>query len=105
MDDDELVRFATSEMLSDLGHLIVQASSGRAALEALRQHAAFDLLITDYLMPNMTGVELARITRVTQPTLPVLLVTGYANIDDVDGGGLPRLAKPFSKNDLSRADR
>jgi PAS domain S-box-containing protein len=105
VDDDELVRFATGEMLADLGHPTIQAASGRAALEALRQHASFDLMITDYLMPNMTGVELARIARVTQPDLPVLLVTGYANIDDVDGGGLPRLAKPFSKNDLSRMIR
>ncbi len=102
VDDDELVRFATGEMLADLGHSIIQAPSGPAALEALRQHAAFDLLITDYLMPNMTGVELARLARMTQPALSVLLVTGYANINDIDGGGLPRLAKPFGTNDLSQ---
>jgi PAS domain S-box-containing protein len=103
VDDDELVRFATGEMLADLGHTIVQASSGPRALEVLRQHAPFDLLITDYLMPNMTGVGLARTARLLQPGLPVLLVTGYANIKDVDVGGLPRLAKPFARDDLSRA--
>jgi CheY-like chemotaxis protein len=103
VDDDELVRFATGEMLADLGHTTIQASSGADALEALRQHAAFDLLITDYLMPNMTGVGLAQAARLVQPGLPVLLVTGYANIKDVDVGGLPRLGKPFGTEDLSGA--
>jgi CheY-like chemotaxis protein len=90
-------------MLVDLGHVVVKASSGTTALEALRQHVAFDLLITDYLMPGMTGVELARIARMTHASLPVLLVTGYANIREVDGGGLQRLAKPFGTGDLSKA--
>jgi CheY-like chemotaxis protein len=103
VDDDESVRFAIGEMLADLGHTIIQAPSGVQALVALRQHAAFDLLITDYLMPNMTGVGLARAARMAQPDLPVLLITGYANIKDVDVGGLPRLAKPFGANDLSKA--
>ena len=101
VDDDELVRFATSEMLADLGHATIRAASGAEALQAIRQHAAFDLLLTDYLMPGMTGVELARIARITQPSLPVLLMTGYANIKEVEGGGLPRLAKPFSTHELS----
>jgi PAS domain S-box-containing protein len=103
VDDDELVRFATGEMLADLGHTTILASSGAEALEALRQHAAFDLLITDYLMPNMTGVGLARTARMMRPGLPVLLITGYANIKDVDVGGLPRLAKPFGTDDLAKA--
>jgi CheY-like chemotaxis protein len=97
------VRFATGEMLADLGHTIVQAASGAQALETMRQHAPFDLLITDYLMPGMTGAELARIARMSRSGLPVLLVTGYANIKGIDGGGLPRLTKPFSAGDLSRA--
>ena len=88
-------------MLADLGHATIRAASGAEALQAIRQHAAFDLLLTDYLMPGMTGVELARIARITQPSLPVLLMTGYANIKEVEGGGLPRLAKPFSTHELS----
>jgi PAS domain S-box-containing protein len=103
VDDDELVRFAASEMLHDLGHSAIQASCGAEAVEALRRHADFDLLITDYLMPGMTGVDLARVARKARPDLPVLLVTGYANIEDVDGGGLPRLAKPFGTHELSNA--
>jgi PAS domain S-box-containing protein len=103
VDDDDLVRVAASEMLDDLGHTTVQASCGAEALEALRQHAGFDLLVTDYSMPNMTGVELARIARMAHPELPVLLVTGYANIKDVGGSGLPRIDKPFGTHDLSRA--
>jgi PAS domain S-box-containing protein len=103
VDDDDLVRFATGEMLVDLGHTIVQASSGAEALEAMRQHAAFDLLITDYLMPGMTGAELARAARKSRTGLPVLLVTGYANVQVMEGGALPHLTKPFSAGDLSRA--
>jgi signal transduction histidine kinase/ActR/RegA family two-component response regulator len=101
VDDDELVRSATSEMLTDLSHTTIQAASGTEALEALGHYASIDLLITDYLMPGMTGVELARIARLSRPSLPVLLVTGYASFKDADGGGLPRLAKPFSTRDLS----
>jgi CheY-like chemotaxis protein len=101
VDDDDLVRFAIGEMLADLGHTAIQAVSGPEALEALRRHASLDLLITDYLMPGMTGVELARIAHLARPGLPVVLVTGYASFKDVDGGGLPRLAKPFSQHDLS----
>lgn len=101
VDDDELVRSAIAEMLADLGHSTVQAASGDQAVEILHKNDTLDMLVTDYLMPNMTGVELARVARVAQPNLPILLVTGYANIKDVDGGGLPRLAKPFTTNDLS----
>lgn len=101
VDDDDLVRSAMAEMLADLGHTTMQAASGADALQALRQHAMFDLLITDYLMPGMTGVEVAHSARDTHPGLPVILITGYADIKDADGGGLPRLAKPFSPRALS----
>ena len=100
VDDDELVRFATAEMLTDLGHDVVQAASGMAALEALRQANRFDLLITDYLMPSMTGVELARLARLIQGDMPVLLITGYANIREAGSDWLHRLAKPFGTRDL-----
>src|SRR6185437_12863181 len=95
VDDDPLVSSGTAGMLEDLGHSVLEASSGNAALELLRSEPPFDLVITDHAMPGMSGTELARQLRQTWPTLPVLLVTGYAELPNGENPGLPRLAKPY----------
>jgi signal transduction histidine kinase/CheY-like chemotaxis protein len=99
VDDEELVRMSTADMLSDLGYAVVEASSGEEALRLLQVGKRFDLLVTDHLMPGLSGTELAREVRATTPEIPILLVSGYAEADDVDAD-LPRLAKPFRKNEL-----
>ena len=102
VDDEDLVRFATAEMVRDLGHTVAQAASAADALEQLRHGLKVDAVITDYKMPRMDGSELARCIREMNPSMPVLIITGYTGIRDgvVD---LPRLDKPFGRAELAAA--
>jgi CheY-like chemotaxis protein len=102
VDDEELVRLATAEMLREMGHSVVEAESGAAALAQVRSGIPVDLLITDYLMPGMRGSDLADEVRAQRPNVPALLLTGYANLAKGEAVGLPRLAKPFREADLAR---
>jgi signal transduction histidine kinase len=103
VDDDPLVLASTTAMLEDLGHRVVEAASGAEALDRLRDGAAIDLVITDYAMPGMTGLQLAEALRRLRPGLPVLLATGYAELRGEGTDGLPRLDKPFEQAALARA--
>jgi len=100
VDDEELVRVATADMLSDLGYQVVQATSGADALRILRAGDVPDVLVTDYLMPGMNGVELVEAAQTLAPGVPVLLISGYSNIAG-PGTAIPRLAKPFRQADLA----
>jgi signal transduction histidine kinase/DNA-binding response OmpR family regulator len=102
VDDEDLVRQATAEMLREMGHRVVEAGSGAAALSQLGPDHDFDLLITDYLMPGLRGSELAEEVRRRKPGLPILLMTGYANLAKGEAAGIPRLPKPFREADLAR---
>ncbi len=101
VDDEELVRSGTADMLADLGHTVTEAGSGAQALAALRGGVEVDLVVTDYLMPGMTGAGLIRELRELWPRMPVLLVTGFANTAADVPGDVPKLAKPFRQADLS----
>lgn len=101
VDDEDLVRKGTAEMLRELGHQVHEAGGGAQALAMLAEGLKIDALITDYVMPRMSGAELAERVQVDRPDLPILVVTGYA------GGdlqlSLPQLAKPFRQSDLVAA--
>ncbi len=101
VDDDRLVLMNTVAMLEEMGHTVLEATSGPQALEILRQHATIDLLITDEAMPQMTGLQLARIVQAERPGLPIILATGYAEVPR--DAMLPKLSKPFFQEDLARA--
>ena len=103
VDDEELVRIATAEMLESGGHRVQQAASASAALLLLRQHNNFDALIADYMMPGMTGVALVAEAHQISPTLPALLITGYAGLNPSFVDGLRRLGKPFGQAELEAA--
>lgn len=100
VDDEDLVRASTADMLLDLGWRVVEADSGEAALQLIKAAQSPDLMITDHIMPGMTGAELARSAHVIRPDLPVLIVSGYADVDGI-APGLPRLTKPFRKDELA----
>lgn len=102
VDDDYLVLMNTTSMLEDMGHRVVEATSGQEALSRLDE-GKFDLVITDHAMPRMTGVELANAAMEKWPGLPVLVATGYAELPDGAGKNLPRLSKPFSQDQLKVA--
>jgi PAS domain S-box-containing protein len=101
VDDDELVRSNMVAMLEDLGHRVFPATSASEALTILRRQK-FDLVITDYAMPKMTGLQLADAARAQYPDLPIVLATGYAELPPGAAIDLPRLAKPFFQHDLAR---
>ncbi len=100
VDDEELVRMSTADMLADLGFEVLEAGSGEEALGLFREGAAVDLLVTDHLMPGMSGAELAREARALRPGLPVLIVSGYAEVEGL-APDLPRLVKPFRVAELA----
>jgi len=102
VDDEELVRGGTAEMLSDLGYEVIQASSGAEALRMLRSGLDVDLMITDFLMPGMNGVALIEHASALAKDMKVLLITGYSTIAQGPGAHLPRLGKPYRQAELSR---
>ncbi|MGN6486498.1 MAG: PAS domain S-box protein [Devosia sp.] len=102
VDDDPLVLMNTTAMLEDLGHTVIDALSGREALEKLDDADQVDLVITDHAMPAMTGSQLAQQIRARWPSLPVVLATGYAELPPGGNEELPKLSKPFSQADLVR---
>jgi signal transduction histidine kinase len=100
VDDDPLVLTNTLAMLEDLGHTAHGASSGIAALEVLRQENPIDVVITDHVMPLMTGLQLANKIKAEWPKLPVILATGFAEIAS-GSFEFARLSKPFSQTELA----
>jgi PAS domain S-box-containing protein len=100
VDDDPLIAMSTMEMLEDLGHRVIGANSGRHALDILRSKQPIDLMVTDHVMPGMTGIELAVKSREVRPALPILLATGYADLPEGAPLDLPRLAKPYHQDQL-----
>jgi signal transduction histidine kinase/CheY-like chemotaxis protein len=100
VDDDPLIAMSTMEMLEDLGHRVIGANSGQHALDILRSEQPIDLMVTDHMMPGMTGLELVAASREVRPSLPVLLATGYAELPEGTQLNLPRLAKPYHQDQL-----
>jgi signal transduction histidine kinase/CheY-like chemotaxis protein len=103
VDDDPLVLASTVAMLEDLGYATVEAKSGREALELQREGRQIDLVITDYAMPGMTGLQLAEELHLVKPLLPVVLATGFSDLQGTVAIGIERLAKPFGARELAEA--
>jgi signal transduction histidine kinase/CheY-like chemotaxis protein len=101
VDDEELVRRATADMLREMGHEVVEAPSATAALKLLDERADIELIVTDYLMPGIRGNELIDKARQLRPAIKAVLITGYGRIA-ADQAGVARLAKPFRQSDLAR---
>ena len=100
VDDDPLIAMSTTEMLEDLGHQVIGANSGLHALDIIKSEQPIDLMMTDHVMPGMTGIELAAASRELRPSLPILLATGYAELPEGAQLDLPRLAKPYHQDQL-----
>ena len=100
VDDEPLVRMGTAELLRDEGYEVDEAESAETAL-ALGPFGRFDCVVTDYLMPGMNGVELAHRLHTERPALPILLLSGYADLEAFSA--LPYLSKPCFGDDLARA--
>jgi PAS domain S-box-containing protein len=101
VDDEALIRGSTAQMLADLGYTVLEAGSAKEALVHL-DDLRIGLIVTDHLMPGMTGTELAREAKARRPGLPVLIISGFADVEDV-APDLPRLMKPFLEAELALA--
>jgi signal transduction histidine kinase len=104
VDDEALVRDMTARLLRRQGYEVSEAAGPRAALEQIERHPGrFSLLVTDVVMPEMSGVELAAAVRRIDPDLPVLFMSGYEPglFDRSDAPDL--LQKPFTPAQLMSA--
>ncbi len=109
-EDDDEVRFFSTEALRDLGYNVIEARDANTALAALAEHGEVDLLFTDVVLPGgRTGADLAREAKAQQPGLKVLFTTGYARsaLDQAPDGerSLEVLTKPFGVEDLANRIR
>jgi YesN/AraC family two-component response regulator len=84
-------------MLTELGFSIVEASSAEEALKLLESGSPVDVLITDHLMPGMSGAALAYEVRERWPLIRTVVISGYADADGIDPQ-LLRLNKPFRRS-------
>jgi signal transduction histidine kinase len=103
VDDDPLVLTYASAFLESAGLTALHAASGQEALDMLRNGVSVDLLITDYAMPGMNGMQLIAEFQRLLPGLPVLLATGYAELADPVPENVARLEKPYGGPGLMRA--
>jgi CheY-like chemotaxis protein len=102
VDDEAHIRAITTEMLIELGFRVHDVASPEAALAAVDAGLEPDILITDHLMPGMTGVELVYAMQARCPHARALIISGFAEVESLDPA-LARLAKPFLQSDLSTA--
>ncbi|MDD1453115.1 response regulator [Sphingomonas sp. H160509] len=100
VDDEDAVRASTADMLEEYGYEVREANSAETALALVTNGLLPDLLVSDHLMPGMSGVELASELRKTLPNLPVLIISGYADLEGL-APDLPRLVKPFRSAELA----
>jgi CheY-like chemotaxis protein len=101
VDDEPSVRLLVTEVLAELGYLVLQAEEAGAALKILQSGVRLDLLVTDVGLPGgMNGRQLADAARVTRSSLKILFITGYAETAALSGQNLQTgvhiLTKPFS---------
>jgi CheY-like chemotaxis protein len=105
VEDDPIVLQTTAAMLEDRGHRTIQAASGESALAILHRERNIDLVLTDHVMPGMTGLQLVRAIRTKWPELRFILATGYAELQSHFDPDIPRLNKPFTEERLLIAIR
>jgi two-component system, cell cycle sensor histidine kinase and response regulator CckA len=109
VEDEPLIRELSRDMLERQGYRVILAANAKEAEQIGYSAGSFDLLITDAVMPNITGTELARRLRAAHPGLKVLYISGYADDpperDEVGPEGAAFLQKPFSADSLGRKIR
>ena len=102
VDDDPAVREVTCAGLEQAGYRVLDAEDGPTALELLDQEPSVDALLVDFAMPGMNGAELAALVGRTHPGLPVLFVTGYADVDALNAVPERQIVrKPFRTEELA----
>jgi len=107
VDDESSVRQLVRRILEPAGYQVTEAKDGPEACAAIERDQPLDLLISDFMMPTLTGAEVARRFRFAQPDLKVLFVTGFADglfsEKETLWDGEAFLEKPFNRNGLLEA--
>lgn len=106
--EDELnIRLLIGFILQQMGWEVVEAQSGDDALEVLESEEAFDLVITDILMPYVNGIELIEALKREYPSLPILVTSAHTpeSQEALEKGANLSLPKPFSKQQLVESVR
>ncbi|QXH44040.1 response regulator [Pseudomonas xanthosomatis] len=103
VDDEPLVRQATLLQLRELGYEVTEADCAARALALLDAGLVPDVLLTDHVMTEMTGVRFAQKVRERLAELPVLIITGYANLSPRELHGFEVLRKPFRQGELAQS--
>ncbi|MCW3473276.1 PAS-domain containing protein [Limobrevibacterium gyesilva] len=104
VEDDPSVRETVAAMLSASGYTTIEMEGGREAVQLLENGLRVDLLLVDFAMPDMNGAEVARIARRSQPSLPVVFMTGYRDEERISGERWV-LMKPFLTPALAKIMR
>jgi CheY-like chemotaxis protein len=97
------VREVTAAALEEVGYRVLDADSGPRALEMLDEQPAIDAILLDFAMPGMNGAEVAEVVRRDRPALPILFVTGYADVEALRA--IPErevVRKPFRAEELAQ---
>jgi putative two-component system response regulator len=106
IDDEDVIRMLVMEILETAGHEITGAESAERALTLL-DHLEFDLVVSDVIMPGLSGLELLEAVRARRASLPVVLVTGAGTYDTLSQaltrGAAGLVTKPFAHADLQAA--
>jgi DNA-binding NtrC family response regulator len=104
LDDDPVVTLSCKRILGADGYSIITAEKGEDALKKVSSEA-FDLLISDIRLPDISGITVLQESKSVQPELDVVLITGYPNLEDakqsVKLGALEYIEKPFTHSSMN----
>jgi CheY-like chemotaxis protein len=103
VEDEDLLRIMTVNLLEDMGHHVIPAASAQEALEVIRTDPGIDLLFTDIRMPGMDGFQLAERVCALRPAIKVIYATGYAEVESRPSPNAPGplLRKPYAPEALA----
>lgn len=105
VEDDEDVRLVMRQQLMDFGLSVMEAASGDEAMELVGQIEDLRLVVSDIVMPGMSGLTFARHLRAVRPDVQVILISGFSTEEFAEGEGLVILGKPWDKSELAAAIR
>jgi CheY-like chemotaxis protein len=106
VDDEPENRRIYAEILNDLGYRTIEEPDGESAMSVVRAGTPIDLVIADYRMPKMNGLQFIELLRTTMPSVPMIMVTAFANVESYlqsfSLGVFEYMNKPFSKAEFIR---
>jgi CheY-like chemotaxis protein len=108
VDDHAAVRTTTAALLEDLGHKVFEAGDGKEVLDLLGKNPrGYDLLISDYAMPHLSGTDVVHRARQMRPDLPSIIITGYADAQSISRkpDDVLILPKPFTQEQMRASIR